>query len=889
MGQAADAQGSATGARLGPYVLGEKLGAGGMGVVFRARDDRLGRDVAIKVLPEAFRSPERQRRFVTEARAAAALSHTNVLAVYDVSTDAEQPYLVTELLDGQSLADVVEKGPLPTRRALALVAQAARGLAAAHERGIVHRDLKPSNLFVTRDGTVKVLDFGLAKLATEDASTTSETVTSDRAKDPSTGEGTVLGTVGYMSPEQVQGKAADARSDIFALGCVLYELLSGKRAFFGPTAIDTSHAVLRGDPAPLPAHVPQAVARLCARCLQKEPAERFQSARDLAFALDALEGDSGTSSQPSAGALAAPAPKRRWMRPVVGVATIVALGIAWLAGRSFAPRPAAPAAEGASAAPHDAAPAPRFTQITFRPGAVFRARFAPDGTTVVYTEVHDSRPQVYSATPGNPEARPISPPSTSLLDLSSLGEMALAIADPSGKWTLARAQMSGGAPRPVLDGVAGASWSPDGSELLVVRNMGNVRRIEYPISHVVLETDAYTVNARLAPDGSRRIALVRQLVPSHAIGRVELVEADGTVKQLTKEYPSCSSLAWTPDGREIWFTTGDSIESRTLRAVTPDGRDRVVFESPVDIQIADIAPGGRALVSTGTSHHRVAGLLAGSTRETDLSWFEWSDRPDLSADGKHLLTAIVGNASPDGEPLTYLRDSETGTAVQLSHGIAHALSPDGRFALVAGGAALSDLSLVPTGVGTPQPLARGSIELVTRGFFFPDGKKLLLVGHERDRPPRVWVLELAGGSPVPVSDEGVLSACPPSPDGKWIAGFTAEHRAVMIPTAGGAARPIDKLADGELPIGWTDGGRGLFVRRIDRVERLDGYVTTGAPVKIDRFDLARGVLTPWHELVPGDPGGRVHVDDVTITPDGRFYAYAYGAFTSTLYVAQGLR
>jgi Tol biopolymer transport system component len=627
--------------------------------------------------------------------------------------------------------------------------------------------------------------------------------------------------------------------------------------------------------------------------MQKEPLERFQSARDLAFALDAVGGDSVSSSspQPSVGAATVLSKRRRWTSVIGGAAAVLAVAAAGLAGRLLAPERGLSLAAATSAAPTaSASPFPaRFEQITFRPGIVDRARFAPDGKTIVFTEQHEGAPRVYSAVPGNPDARVLSPPSTLLMDLSVRGELALVMIAATGKRVLARAPISGGAPRPIAEDVDSASWAPDGGDLLVIRNVGSRKRIEYPMGHAVFETDAPQVYAAPAPDGSGRIALVRQVVPSHGIGRLELIEPDGKVRPLSKEYASTRAPAWAPDGREIWFVTGDGIEAHTLRAVSLDGRDRTIYESPAQIVVEQIASDGRVLLKTVTTHHRVAGLLPGSTRETDVSWLEWSDRPDLSADGKRLLTSIVGNAAPDGEPLTYLRDSDTLDAVQLSHGIAHALSPDGRFALVAGGPELNDLSLVPTGVGSTVPLSRGSIDLVTRGFFFPDGKKILLVGHERDRPTRAWVVDVPGGAPIPMTEEGVLSACAPSPDGKWIAGFTSEHHAVVIPSTGGPARPIDHLADGELPIAWTEGGRGLFVRRIEKVERLDGYVTTGVPVRIDRFDLARGTMTPWHELVPGESAARVHVDDVAITPDGRFYTYAYGAFASTLYVAKDLR
>jgi len=307
------------GARLGPYEIVAPLGAGGMGEVYRARDTRLGRDVAIKVLPAEFAvDPERLRRFELEARAVAALSHPNVLAVFDVGTQEGIPYLVTELLEGDSLRDRLSGGALPVRKAVETAVQIAQGLAAAHEKGIIHRDLKPGNVFITKDGHVKILDFGIAKLvapAGRGAGVQATTLVE------ATEAGTTLGTVGYMAPEQVRGHAVDHRADIFSLGCVLHELLSGRVPFRRDTAADTASAILQDEPAPLPDAVPPELKRIVRRCLEKRPEERFQSARVLGFDLQAA------AEAPSAAPVARPAarPRRRlW----VGVAALVAAAAA---------------------------------------------------------------------------------------------------------------------------------------------------------------------------------------------------------------------------------------------------------------------------------------------------------------------------------------------------------------------------------------------------------------------------------------------------------------------------------------------------------------------------------------------------------------------------------
>src|SRR6266481_8554586 len=319
------------GAKLGPYEIQSPLGAGGMGEVYRARDPRLGRDVAIKVIPVSFAADtERLRRFEQEARAVAALNHPNILAIYDIGTREGAPFIISELLEGESLHNRLSGVALPVRKAIEYAVQMGQGLAAAHEKGIVHRDLKPENIFVTRDGRIKILDFGLAKL-TQPEGDRVDTISHQ------TEAGVVLGTVGYMSPEQVRGKPADHRSDLFSFGAILYEMLSGRRAFHGETAADTMSAILKDDPPELSEtarDIPPALQRIVNHCLEKNPSQRFQSAGDVAFNLESLT----ETSSPSKGGLRAVAtpPRRRWLLPSLAALMIAAsyAGIYFLARRS---------------------------------------------------------------------------------------------------------------------------------------------------------------------------------------------------------------------------------------------------------------------------------------------------------------------------------------------------------------------------------------------------------------------------------------------------------------------------------------------------------------------------------------------------------------------------
>ena len=416
------------GMRLGPYAILGPIGAGGMGEVYRARDTRLGRDVAVKVLPgEVSHTPERLHRFEQEARLAGSL---------------------TELLEGRSLREGLAAGPLPARKAVEYAQQAAHGLAAAHERGVVHRDLEPANLFVTKDGRLKILDFGLAKLTQVDPQ---DVAVSQLSTD--TAEGKVVGTIGYMSPEQVRGHAADARSDVFALGAVVYEMLSGRRAFAGHTPADTRTAIMTKDPEEMSRPglaVAPNLERIVRRCLEKDAAERFQSAKDVAFALEADSSTSRPGIEHSAVAL----PRRkRWLgASMVGLVLLIAgIGVGLVSGRKLWERPL-----------------PKITRLTFRRGVLDRARFAPDGQTVVYSGYWDGNPpEIFTTRVESPESRSLGLPPARLMSVSSTGELAILLTAPSDlsdvtTGTLARVPFSGGEPRRVLDDVLAADWSPCG-------------------------------------------------------------------------------------------------------------------------------------------------------------------------------------------------------------------------------------------------------------------------------------------------------------------------------------------------------------------------------------------------------------------------------------------
>src|SRR5262245_7528580 len=416
-----------------------------MGEVYRARDPRLGREVAIKVLPASFSAdPDRMRRFEQEARAAGVLNHPNITAVYDIGSHEGAPYIVQELLEGVTLRSVLSRGRLSPRKAIDYAKPVADGLAAAHDKGIVHRDLKPENLFVTRDERVKILDFGLAKLIQR---TEGGPASSLPTATPTTETGIVMGTVGYMSPEQVRGKPADARTDIFSFGSILYEMLSGRRAFQGESAADTMLAILKDDPPDLSAtnqNVSAGLERIVRHCLEKAPERRFQSAHDLAFNLETASGTSGVA--PTAATAARPSRRMGWL-VLAGAAAAVFLAAGFWAGKQMNRAPKAPTA-----------PLAMHTRVTFRRGNIRSARFTADGQNVVFGAAWGERPtEIFLARVGSPESRPLGIPGANILSVSPSGELAILLKKEDvfgtqGKGTLARVPLGGGAPRQILDG-----------------------------------------------------------------------------------------------------------------------------------------------------------------------------------------------------------------------------------------------------------------------------------------------------------------------------------------------------------------------------------------------------------------------------------------------------
>src|SRR5262249_53156807 len=448
------------GTRLGSYEISALLGAGGWGAVYRARDTKLGRDVALKVLlGEVSADPDRRRRFEAEARSASALNHPNIVTVYDIDVADSTIYIAMELVEGRMLRELILDGALPVRKTLDIAVQAAEGLAKAHAAGIVHRDLKPENLMVSRDGYVKILDFGLAKLVEPvrepEGLSALQTMA---APAPATQPGTVLGTAGYMSPEQASGGSVDFRSDQFALGAILYEMSTNRRAFQRKTGAETLVAIIREEPEPIaglnPA-VPPPLPWIVERCLAKDPEDRYASTKDLARDLKSVRDHLSEASGAAAAAPAAPRRRPGWLFPVA--AALLAGAVAGV----FVGRAAANSKIETSIS---------FQRLTYQRGAIQSARFAPDGPTIVYGASGEGRPvEIFPPRPESFEARPLGL-AGDILSISPAGEMAISL---GRHWvigfesfgTLARVGLAGGTPREVLETVQDADWAPDGSAL----------------------------------------------------------------------------------------------------------------------------------------------------------------------------------------------------------------------------------------------------------------------------------------------------------------------------------------------------------------------------------------------------------------------------------------
>jgi eukaryotic-like serine/threonine-protein kinase len=856
--------GVTSGTKLGPYEIQSPLGAGGMGEVYRAHDTRLDREVAIKVLPESFaRDADRLRRFEQEARTVAALNHPNILAVYDIGQNQGTPYMVSELLDGETLREKMNDGPMPQRRAIEYASQLAEGLAAAHDKGVVHRDLKPENVFVTKDGRVKVLDFGLAKLARIEEARAQGAEGATATVPVHTMPGMVLGTAGYMSPEQVRGKDVDARTDIFAFGAILYEMLSGQRAFKGESSIETMNAILKDDPPELETgklELSPGLERIVRRCLEKEPARRFHSARDVGFALEAISGTS-SSSLVSRGAL--PPERPRWMRAaVLALVAVAAVLAAYFLGKRNVSSSTA-----------------SYQQLTFQPGYAGPARFTRDGNTVVYSASwNGGARQLYAQRSNSVQATPLNL-DADVLGIADNGDMAVILkrrflATWLQRGTLARLPLEGGAARPILEDVYEADITRDGKEFAVVRQDRGKQRLEFPIGKVLFETSGWITDVRISPDGKRVAFMDHSVLPDDR-GAVALVDTQGDVRRLTPYYATGRSLCWTPDGKEVWYTASLEGEDPGMYAVTVAGKHRTVLRSPTELIIEDISATGKVLLESVRFQIEMGIKRSDESRARDLE--TGVDMGSLSPDGQW----IVFNRYQGSDYQAYVKKADGVAAVKLGDGYGAGITWDASIVAAEQNSQLHRLYLYPTGAGEQRVIDLGDLSAAFGTWendltFSRDGRWAVFSAFDPKQQIRDYLLDMRDGKLRPVTPVGTRAG-KLSPDATRIVTLdVAAEKYVLVDAASGKVSEIPGIEKDDEVLGWNLDGRMVNVWNQD------------LPARISQVDVASGRRQLVQTVEPMAMLGSMYARMVT-SADGKTAAYRHRRGLYAIYIAGGLQ
>jgi hypothetical protein len=849
------------GKTIAHYEIIALLGKGGMGEVYRAMDRKLQREVAIKFLPsEMSQDPERLARFDREARTLATLQHPNVASAYGLEETPEARFLVMELVEGEGLDERMARGPIPLDQARPIARQIAAGLEAAHEKGIVHRDLKPANIRITKDGTVKVLDFGLAKAWTGPAGdvslSNSPTITAHQ-----TVQGVILGTASYMSPEQARGQEVDKRADVWAFGVILWEMLTGRRLFDGNTVSDVMAGVLRAEinEKALPADTPSSVRRLLRRCLEREMKLRLRDMGDAALELDEI----GDEAAPAKGT--GSSRRSAWLAILV-VAVVGSVLATWAVTR----RPGVEVAEQVRT---------QFDQKTFGQQAIFNARFLPEGQGIIFSEaLRGNVPSLMHLSSAAKAPRRIGPSATHLLAVSRDGELAVLM---DAKYqhhrvftgTLGVMNLDG-APRPLVESVTDADWGPDG-QMAIVRKTGGNFLLEYPLGNVLYQTSGYVSDIRISPDG-KQVAFLDHQWWLDDRGWLKVVDASGQVATISDEYWAIEGLAWTPDGQEILFSgsMGD-IRMVALAANLADGRVRQILGSPVTITVLDVDGQGNWLVTDEDNCHGVAVHPAGAASDIDLTWLDSCWGPILAPDRKTLFFTnghggnnySVASRTTDGSPLITLGDGDL-----------LAISPDGAW-VAAKLATPPGLTLYPTGTGAPRQLDRGPLVQYQDAWWFPDSQHLLITGTEANGPVRCYRQAISGGPPERIDVPGIEKAVMMTLDGEAMLGMATDLNWYLFPLGGGEPRPVPGLLASDEVSSWNREGTAVYVRENNLV-----------PADFIRVDLATGRRSSGLTLGPEPVPGMLWVHDFgPILDPEQGYTYSYQRMLNQIYVVRNER
>jgi eukaryotic-like serine/threonine-protein kinase len=855
-----------SGTKLGPYEIQSPLGAGGMGEVYRARDTRLGRDVAIKVLPQHLSAnPDLKQRFEREARAISALNHPRICTLHDIGNQDGVDFLVMEYLEGETLAQRLKRGRVSLKETLKIGIEVCEALDKAHRAGIIHRDLKPGNIMLTANGA-KLMDFGLAKSAATGLGSASsntpllsaaQTMSEASPMTPLTTAGAVIGTIQYMAPEQIEGKEADARSDLFALGAVLYETITGVRPFEGKSQISVASAILEKDPEPiskLQPLVPLAFEHVVTACLAKNPEERFQTAQDVKLELKWI------AETPVFAALerSAKSSSRTLPWSIASAAVLLLIATALLLLR--------------------ATPQPHYRMVSFRDGTLQAARFSHDGQTIVYSGQWEGQsPEVATSRAGSPESRPLGIPSATLAAVSSSDELAVIegcelvfLLDCAGN--LASVNLAGGSPRQLAANVTFADWNPDGKQLAIVVDSANDARLEFPSGHILYrQNSGWLGHPRFSPDGTL-IAFENHPIDSDD-GSIDVVDLQGKRRIITQGWLSIEGIAWHPSGKEIWFagTVNSGGWADAIHAVTLSGKDRTVLTIPW-VRLHDISSDGRLLLTRENWRRQLIGMFPKDSAEHPYSWLDSTSPTTISNDGQWLSFNEGGEIYYiEGDRLAYYRKTDGSPAVGLGGGQAF-ISPDGKSILTFG--RKNKMILQWVGSGESKEIPTPGLKSFDHAAWSDDGRHIAYEGLTAQNEWNVYTQKIEGGAPILVRNQGRNAVPTLSPDGSVIA-MSEERGGISLYRAGSNQPEAVKSAlPAEIPIRFANDGHTLLVANAN-----------GKDAALTLIDLANGQRRLWKRLpTPNLPTRK----GVAVTPDLKYYAYEVPRYSSSLYLVENL-